>query len=608
MEFLKQIPIFHNLEEESLKKINDLIETKNFQKGKVLFYQGDPGDIFYIIKKGTVSVMKKIENEQQKVAELAEGDFFGEMALIEGEPRNATIICETECQLLAITKEKFDTLLKVNLSISLKIMKVMSQRFKERAAKTTTAGDQAPKEGKIVAVCSPRGGCGRSTIIANLATAIAKRGHSTVIVDYDLQFGDQALMFNLMHSNTIVDLIQNEKGFSAATVEKYLEKTGTDNLKILPAPHIPEEAELIPRQAAYEILANLKGKYQYVVVDTASYFSDVTLCAFDLADVLLLIADVDLIGIKNSRAALKLLENLNYATDKIKLMINKSGKNKAITTENITNSFGKPVYSELPYSSEACIASLNRGQPLFQLDPENGFSKVIDELAAKVCGEKKSEPGFMEKIMDSVKNVYGSANKWKKVKEMEPKYAGAYYNLGLAYKAKGMIDEAIQEYKDAIKLNPNYADCHYYLGQAYMEKGLFTEAADSFQSALKINQKYKEAKNLLGLAYLKGEQLDKAKIVLSELIAEFPHFADSMNYLGKTYFLLKDFKQATEMLEKAISINPKYLEARYNLANVYEASKDLKKAIEEYQRIVNEGTADSPYFMLAKERISVLYA
>lgn len=603
MEFLKQIPIFQSLDDDSLKKINECIESKQIIKGKTLFFEGDPGDAFYILRKGIVGVIKKIDGKEQKVAELSEGDFFGEMALIEGEPRNATVMCETDCELLVISKEKFDTLLKVNLSISIRIMKVISQRFKGKQAKA-----EESREGKIISVCSPRGGCGRSMLISNLGAVLASRGHSCVILDYDLQFGDQALMFNIMHSSSLSDLVQNEQSFSAEIVEKYLEKTHIEKLFLLAAPATPEEAELVSRQAAFEILSSLKSKFEYILIDTSTYFSDVNLSAFDQSDMILLLCEVDLAGIKNSRAAYKLLENLNYSTEKIKLVVSKVGKNKGITLENISNSFSRPVYGELPYSTDDCVGSLNRGLPLFSLAQDCPYSVAVSALCTKIAGETPAPAGIVSKIFEGIKNVYGSVAKWQKAKELEPKYAGAYYNLGLAYKAKGMIDEAIEEYRAALKLNPGYADCHYYLGMAYMEKGVFEDASSCFREALKINPKYKESSNMLGVALIKGGKLTEARKVLEDLITEYPHFADSMNYLGKACLMLKEYDYAEEMLKKSLEINPRYLEARYNLASVLEARKMIKEAIEEYQRIISEGSRENPYVLLSRERISVLTA
>lgn len=599
MEYLKQIPLFSQLDNESLKKIESIIEELTVEKDKFLFYENDPGDAFYIIKEGRVSVLKNQSDGTRKlIVTLGKGDFFGELALINGECRNATIKCDTDCKFLVISKEKFDVLLRINLSISVQIIKVITKRLKEESE------NKKKIESKIISVCSPKGGSGRSVIISNLAVSLASLEKSVVILDCDLQFGDQAMMFNILNSNTIGDLVKNEKIFNWEIIKKYIEKTDIENLYLLSAPSKPEEAELISRNEIVKIIDILKDNFDFILIDTPSYFLDVAISVYDISDIILLVTEVDLNSIKNAKSAMKVLEKLNYSDDKIKIIVNKLGKNKAVNSDNISNSLSKKIFCELPYVPYELTSSINRGESIVSYDVNNPFSRSIINMAKKLNGENIKQNNFFENVTLKIKSIYGAIAKWKRVKEMEPKYAVAYYNLGLAYKTKGMIDEAISEYKQAISLNPDYADCHYYLGLAYLEKGVLDDAGRSFENALHINPKYKEAKSRLGLAYLKMNKLDKAKEVLESLVSEYPYFADSLNYLGKTYVLMKKYDKACEVLKKALDINPRYIQARLNLAECYEALNFEKEAIEEYRRILNETEKDNDFHILAKKKIS----
>lgn len=599
MEYLKQIPLFSQLDNESLKKIESIIEELTVEKDKFLFYENDPGDAFYIIKEGRVSVLKNQSDGTRKlIVTLGKGDFFGELALINGECRNATIKCDTDCKFLVISKEKFDVLLRINLSISVQIIKVITKRLKEESE------NKKKIESKIISVCSPKGGSGRSVIISNLAVSLASLKKSVVILDCDLQFGDQAMMFNILNSNTIGDLVKNEKIFNWEIIKKYIEKTDIENLYLLSAPSKPEEAELISRNEIVKIIDILKDNFDFILIDTPSYFLDVAISVYDISDIILLVTEVDLNSIKNAKSAMKVLEKLNYSDDKIKIIVNKLGKNKAVNSDNISNSLSKKIFCELPYVPYELTSSINRGESIVSYDVNNPFSRSIINMAKKLNGENIKQNNFFENVTLKIKSIYGAIAKWKRVKEMEPKYAVAYYNLGLAYKTKGMIDEAISEYKQAISLNPDYADCHYYLGLAYLEKGVLDDAGRSFENALHINPKYKEAKSRLGLAYLKMNKLDKAKEVLESLVSEYPYFADSLNYLGKTYVLMKKYDKACEVLKKALDINPRYIQARLNLAECYEALNFEKEAIEEYRRILNETEKDNDFHILAKKKIS----
>lgn len=75
--------------------------------GEVLFREGEVGDEMYLIKSGKIKIVQKIGDEMKVLAMLSEGDFFGEMALIDGSPRSATAIAEGETELIAFDKVAF---------------------------------------------------------------------------------------------------------------------------------------------------------------------------------------------------------------------------------------------------------------------------------------------------------------------------------------------------------------------------------------------------------------------------------------------------------------------------------------------------------------------
>jgi len=106
---LKQIPLFAELGEDSHQEIIKRITMELYPPSHVLFTEGTPGDKLYIIKTGMVKVSRKdlIMNADKEVATLGPNDFFGEMALITDEPRNATVTILDEAQLFVLSKSDF---------------------------------------------------------------------------------------------------------------------------------------------------------------------------------------------------------------------------------------------------------------------------------------------------------------------------------------------------------------------------------------------------------------------------------------------------------------------------------------------------------------------
>ncbi|XP_023294598.2 cGMP-dependent protein kinase, isozyme 2 forms cD4/T1/T3A/T3B isoform X3 [Lucilia cuprina] len=114
-DFLKSVPIFKNLQEDTLIKISDILEETHYQQGDYIVRQGARGDTFFIISKGTVRVTIKLPNTQEEkfIRTLSKGDFFGEKALQGDDLRTANIICDSPdgVTCLVIDRETFNQLI-----------------------------------------------------------------------------------------------------------------------------------------------------------------------------------------------------------------------------------------------------------------------------------------------------------------------------------------------------------------------------------------------------------------------------------------------------------------------------------------------------------------
>lgn len=106
---LKSIPLFTHLTVKDLKLLLNLIHNRNYLPGEYIFYQGDPGIGLYIIRDGEVIIQRQTnEGEIISLATFGKGDFFGELALVDGEKRSASAIAKTETRLGVIFKPDLD--------------------------------------------------------------------------------------------------------------------------------------------------------------------------------------------------------------------------------------------------------------------------------------------------------------------------------------------------------------------------------------------------------------------------------------------------------------------------------------------------------------------
>lgn len=110
-EFLRRFPLFADLQTSTLSEVADKMMVEEAEPGDLVIRQGDPGELFYLIRSGRVSVEIEEESRSRTVAELGEGQYFGEAALLRDEPRNATIVARTKCVFYTLGKADFKDVL-----------------------------------------------------------------------------------------------------------------------------------------------------------------------------------------------------------------------------------------------------------------------------------------------------------------------------------------------------------------------------------------------------------------------------------------------------------------------------------------------------------------
>jgi putative ABC transport system ATP-binding protein len=127
-EFLRHCPLFRELTPGTLASVADKVAIEQFPAGTVIVRQGDPGDKFYIIRKGTAAVSVQDAQGTRTVATLKERDFFGEAALLTGAPRNATVTASEPVDLYVLGKDDFEAVIQASASFSEQLRKVLFQR------------------------------------------------------------------------------------------------------------------------------------------------------------------------------------------------------------------------------------------------------------------------------------------------------------------------------------------------------------------------------------------------------------------------------------------------------------------------------------------------
>lgn len=107
-ELLAQSPLLRHLPEESLSRLAAVARRRTYRRGEVIFHQGDPGDTLHLVQSGRVKVVLPGEGgEEAVIAILGPGDCFGELSLIDGEPRSATIEALEQVETVVLSRNEF---------------------------------------------------------------------------------------------------------------------------------------------------------------------------------------------------------------------------------------------------------------------------------------------------------------------------------------------------------------------------------------------------------------------------------------------------------------------------------------------------------------------
>jgi pilus assembly protein CpaE len=249
-------------------------------------------------------------------------------------------------------------------------------------------------KGKIVVVYSPKGGAGCTTLAVNLALTLHNEDTPVALVDGNLQFGDVAVFVNEQGKNTIIDLAPRAEELDPEIVEEVMIKHPGSGLHILAAPSRPEYAEKVSSGQFSKVLEYLRQLYAYVVVDTSTYLTDITLSAIDISDLIVLVTTQDIPAIKNCRLFLDLLQTMGIDRERILFVMNRYDKRINITPERVAENLKQEVASVVPLDEQVVTKAVNRGVP-FVLDNKNqpatrGIFSLAEGVRARVAALESS--------------------------------------------------------------------------------------------------------------------------------------------------------------------------------------------------------------------------
>jgi pilus assembly protein CpaE len=261
------------------------------------------------------------------------------------------------------------------------------QATRDASSPPSSASEGGAEDHQVVAVFSPKGGAGRTTIATNLALALRRETNQSVaLVDANLQFGDVGVLLNLNPKNkSMLDAV--EGGEPDRDILDSVMIDHSTGIRVLLAPPSPEGADLVTAAYLRKMIDMLRQSHDWVVVDLPSGLNDHSLGVLDAADQILVVAALEITTIKNVRLFLEVADQLDYERSKLRLVINRSDAAQGIRIGDVEASIRRPIDGSIVSDGRLAVLAVNRGVPFVISHPESPLSRDVVALARTIAGE-----------------------------------------------------------------------------------------------------------------------------------------------------------------------------------------------------------------------------
>lgn len=242
---------------------------------------------------------------------------------------------------------------------------------------------------KTIVVFSIKGGVGKTFIAANLAAALSKGKYKKVLLmDLDTHvIGDMARMLDATPSKSVADvmeLLKNEG--QSINKQDFLThiSTGVDFITGILKPQ-----QALNLEPAYikELFNLFREEYDYIIVDVGSGFSELNACILNESNLILLVANPDVLSVSQTKDLLETLQLLLFPINMTKIVLNRAESLSSISLNEIQLALRSEIVAQIPSEGKVVLEAVNRGLPVSIISPRSKVSKAIEKFAEKLINE-----------------------------------------------------------------------------------------------------------------------------------------------------------------------------------------------------------------------------
>jgi len=258
-------------------------------------------------------------------------------------------------------------------------------RTAEGRRRVPTSDQHDGPSARTIAVLSPKGGSGKSTIATNLGVGIARRpGGNVALVDLDLQFGDVAPYLQLVPEASIADAARAPEALDSTMLKVFL-TAHPSGLYALCGPASPAEADDVSFDQAVDTVRLLAAEFEVVIVDTGGDLGDATLAAVEAATDLLFVCSTDVASVRSLRKELDALDRLGTEGRRRHLVLNRADARVGARVADIEDVLGMTACVEIP-SARSVPVALNQGVAVVEAYPRSPVARQLTRLVDMFAG------------------------------------------------------------------------------------------------------------------------------------------------------------------------------------------------------------------------------
>ncbi len=252
--------------------------------------------------------------------------------------------------------------------------------FRSRSDDSAERHGINPSEAPVVAVVSPKGGNGKTTVSSNLAVALAHRTDS-VIIDLDVHFGDVQYALRMCPAHRLDDLVDADSRRDPMSMLS----THPSGLDVLCAPSDPVAADRMSVGDAFGVVDRIIAANRPVILDTAGGISNYSLGALDRATRVVMVCGTDVPSVQAGRKLLDTMRRLDMDLSHVDLLVNRSDACVGLSVDDVETALDCQAVLAVPEHS-SLAAGMNSGSPVTESSPRSSVAAAFHRYADLVLG------------------------------------------------------------------------------------------------------------------------------------------------------------------------------------------------------------------------------